>query len=318
MLNWRKKKTETLRYRLANCGNKDGIETKDAFSKGKAEESLSDDNIHDVKSDLQEFLSEELEPIQTIAQDVTALRFYNINGECLCNGIKQPRIACILNEIQNSTLGMGKINFNDAMDPLLSLFLRLSKQQSSCKHDMKWYKTFDDACQNLRICCLCLSYAKNTDKAHSVHNQLMWAHYACNHTGIAVEYTITPDQVKAMQKKNVRCFLQPIRYKKKNVSINDVTLEESLFLKSKTWAYENEYRLVYYRPNPIKDFVQMPCTIKAVYLGVKITKKHQREVINTLKDTSIPIYRMVYQENDMMNLRVVGVKHEALHKSPKE
>ena len=61
---------------------------------------------------------------------------------------------------------------------------------------------------------------------------------------------------------------------------------EAFFFKSKSWEYENEFRLVYYDVNGkgLHQSIELKNSIAAVYFGVNCSPQDQKTIINILKN----------------------------------
>lgn len=120
-------------------------------------------------------------------------------------------------------------------------------------------------------------------------NELMWAHYAKNHTGICIKYHFHNDLTKFADKaKSQIAYFRDVEYTtdmdvyRKNGAIN---LRDAFFAKSKAWEYENELRLLVYAPNGSGDYASIEAkdSVAAVYFGLKCQGDKRDEIIRILK-----------------------------------
>lgn len=264
-----------------------------------ASENLLDGNVGSAFGQMKELVFQCFSDSGMKFEEFTGVRFYNINN-CLDK---------ILEQIEKGQLCLSEINFNDALDPLLSVYAGL-KQKSTCHHEQKWFELLKEINSCFRICCLCPDKIMSGEsEMDSIENQLMWAHYASSHTGICVKYRIQQDNMWVDKKKTTFCFMDKIRYADKKISINDITLDDALLLKSSQWQYEHEYRMVYFNPAPSLKYVPLNgVMIEAVYMGINITSKHRDQIKNVLKKLGIPLFQMHRNANDVMKISAGRVK----------
>ena len=130
---------------------------------------------------------------------------------------------------------------------------------------------------------------KHANDPEEFLNELMWAHYAKNHTGICIKYHFRNDLTRFADKaKSQIAYFRDIEYTtdmdvyRKNGAIN---LKDAFFAKSKAWEYENELRLLAYDPKGSGDYacIDAKDSIAAVYFGLKCPKEKRNEIINILK-----------------------------------
>lgn len=256
-----------------------------------ASESIMDGDYNSALYHVREVLYETLKPEKIPNEDFVGLRFYNIDN-CL---------DVILAQIKRRQLCLGKINFNDALDPLLSVFCERKMKKSNGHNRKKWYEGMSSSVGHFRMACLCEAYDKGED---SILNQLMWAHYANMHTGIAVKYRIKRENQYLDENKQEFCYLKPIRYRNVRVGLDNMSLNQSLGLKSKVWSYEKERRMIFYSVEKVEDYHPIKnVAIEAVYLGLKVNRKNERKIKGALKDIGIPLYKMRFDNKDLMNIK---------------
>lgn len=96
-------------------------------------------------------------------------------------------------------------------------------------------------------------------------NNLMWSHYADEHRGICIEYDFQ------YAPKDVIEHLYPVQYSDKRFTFQNPTGINShpflLLRKSKDWAYEKEFRLIYKESDfPAKDHnIKLNCVTKIIF-----------------------------------------------------
>ena len=131
--------------------------------------------------------------------------------------------------------------------------------------------------------------------SESVQSILMWSHYACSHTGFAIEYNFRPTLKNPI--KNV--VIAPVVYKDQRIDISSyivwaflffmgvrtknpdisATMKNALY-KSVAWAYEKEWRLIDSTPRDYfdKSVSAIPYRPVAVYYGQKMSIEHKLEL----------------------------------------
>lgn len=131
--------------------------------------------------------------------------------------------------------------------------------------------------------------SKHENDSEEFLNELMWAHYAGNHTGICIKYHFENNITKfADSTKSQLAYFRDIFYTsdmdvyRKNEYIN---LHDAFFAKGKAWEYENELRLLTYDPNVRGDYsnISAPNSISAIYFGFKCPQNKREEIISILK-----------------------------------
>lgn len=107
-------------------------------------------------------------------------------------------------------------------------------------------------------------------------NLLMWAHYAKSHAGFVIGFDrknvfFNP---KNENQAPIRSLVK-IKYQEERPSVSSVgfKMHELFYIKSKDWAYEEEWRLVIGLPRndeKFKGIENVPCSaIKSIILGVR-------------------------------------------------
>jgi hypothetical protein len=138
--------------------------------------------------------------------------------------------------------------------------------------------------QQLGVCCL----------AETATDPLLWAHYAQNHRGIAVQYRPSLDPMSLQP--------HPVHYNATYPIIENFFDREKrdifspLLRKSPSWAYEREWRIL--RPDaPNRAFQVRPEALTAVLLGMRILD-NDREYIRGLvaeRDRRYELKTLVFQ-----------------------
>ncbi|MBZ3661998.1 DUF2971 domain-containing protein [Pseudomonas monteilii] len=126
----------------------------------------------------------------------------------------------------------------------------------------------------------------------------LWAHYAKDHSGFAMEYDF-----KSLAFSDISSSLWPVRYVgifdasnllrgyKKGASFNNLFAFMAALHKSPDWSYEQEWRLVI-PDGPGSPSRNFAVPLKAVYLGAKISDVDEAKVRECAAQANVPVYRM--------------------------
>lgn len=144
---------------------------------------------------------------------------------------------------------------------------------------------------------------QNTYKMCSLTERLdslpLWAHYANNHAGFAMEYDfqqLPSDDLMGLS-------LWPVRYTGvfdasemlhgylATESFNNLFALVAALHKSPDWAYEEEWRVVIVdgSDDPPRNF---RAPLKAVHMGAKITDEHAEAVVQAAQVAGVPVFKM--------------------------
>ena len=265
----------------------------DATFREIALESIRDGNPdYVVMPAMLSMLYDTVKVIELVNQDFEGLRFYNIE--------KRKVRDSIVAQIKARQLCLSKVDFNDAVDPLFAIFSQLHKRKGS-KEERAWYRMLAETVGYFRIACFCNRCDRKGKD--SIENLLMWAHYTNYHKGICVKYHLRKENQFIDNHRRELCVLKPVIYKDKKIDVDNITLEDAFFLKSKQWAYENEHRLLYFSESPSQDYHPLNgVEIEGVYLGAKIRSSNRSYILKELKNSGIPVYQMKYNRKDVLRI----------------
>ena len=132
--------------------------------------------------------------------------------------------------------------------------------------------------------------SKHKNDSAEYLNELMWAHYAKNHTGVCIKYHFRNEiTMFADEGKGQIAYFRDIEYTSKIskfAKAGAIDLTNAFFAKGKAWEYENELRLLTYDLNGFGDYASIDAkdSIAAVYFGLKCPKRRQARIINILKN----------------------------------
>jgi hypothetical protein len=145
-------------------------------------------------------------------------------------------------------------------------------------------------------------FFKSKPKQNCPTNELLWTHYANEHKGFCIEYDInelmgnyiSSDTVNEI---TVKYQLNPPTYQdlnaalkvNKNVRQIENVLQILYGIKSISWKYENELRLLFDESGK-KSY--HPSALKAVYFGLNMNEKEREFIIEGLNNTDVKFYLM--------------------------
>jgi hypothetical protein len=133
-----------------------------------------------------------------------------------------------------------------------------------------------------------------------INEALLWAHYAQNYTGFAIEFNSKTLRVN-IDDQSRKHTLNPVLYFDKFISVkhtDSFALEYLLSAKSKNWSYEKEWRFLcdIEKEKPCSRIIfYEPIAVKALYIGYKCFHEHEStfnliESIFTRKYPKKPVY----------------------------
>lgn len=202
--------------------------------------------------------------------------------------------------------------FNDLNDPFefryqdnISRELAvISKSGYKTKDVKEQWKALQNFIKNLGV--YSLSESENPD------NELMWAHYANSHKGFCIAYDV--NLLKQSGEKDRDIELIKVKYADSPANIGlmdirnyDIVKQKLLATKSRSWAYENETRLVYSRSG-LRQY--NPNALQAVYFGLFLEEKFQQEIIDGLQNRNVSFYKMVQKPNSYILIPKFICKNE--------
>nr|WP_319401692.1 DUF2971 domain-containing protein [uncultured Carboxylicivirga sp.] len=144
-----------------------------------------------------------------------------------------------------------------------------------------------------------------------INEPLMWAHYANNYFGFALEVNTEHIQVN-LAPSNRKKSLNPVLYFNNFIKVkNTAPFAKEYFLtaKSANWKYEKEWRIITQVDDEIKYnriAFYKPITIKAIYIGHRLFDENETvfnliESIFATKYPDKPMY-IVYPHPDKLEL----------------
>lgn len=155
--------------------------------------------------------------------------------------------------------------------------------------------------------------SKHKNDPDEYRNELMWAHYAKNHTGVCIKYHFRNDiTMFADEGKGQIAYFRDIEYTSKIskfAGAGAINMTNAFFAKGKAWEYENELRLLAYDPKGSGDYASIDAkdSIAAVYFGLKCPLKRRARIMNILKTKKWVSVKHVYNE---MSHRTEEIREE--------
>lgn len=208
-----------------------------------------------------------------------------------------------VNEVANKKAEVSG-NYSEALiDSLFSEF-RDNPEFSEQINQLKAYAS--DALSHISVAqatsfrdffCLC-SFSEN------LKSMLMWSHYADQHRGFCIEYSLAELESTAP----LMVGLHPVVYSNsrfdstehfinvaKKTPSNGLAVFGAGLVKSLDWEYEKEWRfLKLEKGTGSGQFFDMP-TPNMLYLGSHISTEDEVEILSICNEKSIPVKRMVHK-----------------------
>lgn len=135
----------------------------------------------------------------------------------------------------------------------------------------------------------------------------MWAHYAGNYSGVCIQFSTENtvfDQALPIEynaEKPDGMLFEP------DPEEIDMLVRESIFKKSKSWEYEEEYRIVHSEEKKFLKFNRKD--IKSIILGEKIKPAYRDAILKAAERYDIPVYSTWYGDEDY---KIYIIKIEAI------
>lgn len=298
---------------MKNLNDIFNINSAGCIQSGQAIEGLMDSNSAFTYAHLIELLFDELSEMPIYDGEAQELyrftKLTNLNKDT--SNIQKP----VINDIKTNSLTLANPKyFNDPMDPILREWIKLKEKKDHI--DKKLFNDLDKSLDNLRICCL----SKQVNINENVYiNPLMWAHYADSHKGICIKYEITKESIAAHNDKKHVLRINDVRYRRRKAMSDYITLDNALLAKGECWDYEHEQRLIYFSKDSIRTtrkkgaYISLKgFSIKAIYLGYRISIKDMADVIEAVGGKNIDIFQVKFDSVDITKLIAVKKNSKTL------
>jgi len=235
------------------------------------------------------------------------LKYLEINGEI--TRIKQDANSLINHEIHTSTFDKLNDPFEFyVLEEITKLRHKLERDYGDKAKDVnKQLLEIKDFSKTIGIYSLSIqkpiqSFLSNRKlKQNCPTNELLWSHYANEHKGFCIEYDINKlkgDYILSnnVNEINIKYQLNPPNYKAlKSVIKNNKDVMLTLFgIKSSSWKYENELRLIF---DISGNKSYHPTALKSIYFGLNMNLEEKKFIINGLKNINVKFYQMEKSEN---------------------
>lgn len=268
-----------------------------------ANESVMDGDMGSACNHLRSLLFEEFQAIGSDALPKTLCRFISI-----------PNLKCeidenqVIQDIKNNRVTLSNpYNFNDPMDPILNVWIKINKEKEKDVIQKDCFKLLERALKDVRMCCLSEVVGNNAR-----FKPLMWSHYGDKHKGICIKYRIDNETIATHNDGDHVMLLKKVPYRENKIMSDCITLENALSAKASCWSYENEYRLIYYSKNSLelkgidgksKDFIAIPgFDLVSVTLGCCISKEHKDAVMRAAEINDVPVYQAKFRDDDITEI----------------
>lgn len=217
----------------------------------------------------------------------------------------------LLSELAEKELGVSSPEeFNDPFDCLILSSIRQMEQRENFDEYIDSFdkQLFIDELRKIRVRCF-VGDDKNKTDTPAFLNTLMWAHYANNHKGVCVKYSVNEDSPLLCDKGMGNLStgrLDPVIYSDVLVeNKGKFDFEECFLYKNSVWKYEDEYRLVYYDSKKEDKHYNIPLAdlglrIEAIYFGLNCDKKYRSLVQKILGENDVEYYN-IERDNKYIN-----------------
>lgn len=181
-------------------------------------------------------------------------------------------------------------DFNDPFDCLPASVYHTNKLREIMTSDViKYCSRFDNKPDNVKIASMVESHLTSLPSIHaddsisvfclskSPVDQIMWAHYANNHTGYVLEYEFN---LKDEARSNRWLFPLPVIYQNDRPCSSDYRDPlEYYLIKSEAWKHEQEHRII--RPNLTNHAESIqPKQLKSIIFGIRTDDDLKRTIEN--------------------------------------
>lgn len=132
------------------------------------------------------------------------------------------------------------------------------------------------------------------------NNQLLWAHYAADHTGICIGFEVSNENSLGDSK-----HTHKVNYTESYPSISQRSLgsprhrkeaqHRVLHTKSKLWSYEQEWRCIYPEGDRVYD---VPGRICEINFGCRTTTSDKSLIKRILAGSNLKFYQAELKQND--------------------
>lgn len=240
--------------------------------------------------------------ISTDSQPLEAIKLYQFRK------FSDYTLANLLNK--ELTLSKPTV-MNDIADSLINIWLT-SPSFGATTQNKRHLDPYKESFRDYRIASFCENNPQK--KQYAVQNTLMWSHYADEHRGFCIEYLFHHDDFRKDDFSNnsaSRLFRMnycdsddhPIDFEK----VSRLSTSLAFLTKYKEWSYENEVRLLQYKPRQgaLREQYKLSANTKisAIYFGYRCPKIHIQIIKKLLKDSDVKFYKMEIDYSNVYKLK---------------
>jgi hypothetical protein len=143
--------------------------------------------------------------------------------------------------------------------------------------------------------------------SQEVYNQLLWAHYGPNHTGYAAEFALEDPLTLPHSIASGNIAYRDQKEKWNLGEDEDKFWRKTCFVKSKPWAYEKEFRILFSKRGKI---LIPPNSLRAIYLGCRAPMELRARAREVGSIRSLKVFQMCESPFEF-KLDAVEVKQNA-------
>lgn len=199
---------------------------------------------------------------------------------------------------------------NDIADSLINIWLK-SPSFGATAQNKRHLEPYKESFRDYRIASLCEDNPKRNQ--YAVQNTLMWSHYADEHRGFCIEYLFHRDDFRRdnFQNNSASRFFR-MEYRKSNDPVNfekafRLSTSLAFLTKSNDWSYENEVRLLQYKPKQgaLREQYKLSVNTKisAIYFGCRCSEANIQIIKKLLKDSNVKFYKMEIDYSNVYKLK---------------
>ena len=149
-----------------------------------------------------------------------------------------------------------------------------------------------------------------TDTKAPFKNPAMWSHYAQEHRGFCVIYSLSENMSLHSGDKDYR-IMEKMDYRD-SVSLDKLLDGKvALLTKSEDWKTENEFRLLMYDPSIKDEYYQLPLDsnsyVSGIIFGLKCEESTKSIVRNLLAGHSVSYYQMEIDYEDVYSMKCIRI-----------
>ena len=200
---------------------------------------------------------------------------------------------------------------NDIADSLINIWL-ISPSFGATAQNKRHLEPYKESFKDYRIASFCEDNPQK--KQYAVQNTLMWSHYADEHRGFCIEYLFHRDDFRRDDfKNNSASRLFRINYRDSNKEpvdfekVSTFSTSDAFITKSNDWSYENEVRLLQYKPKQgaLREQYKLSANTKIskIYFGYRCPEANIQIIKKLLKKSDVKFYKMKIDYSNVYKLK---------------